>query len=96
MIFKKELGLKDASMIPCELEMGQSPRRVERITRMGSGVRRRIYDESAWFEREKEEVVASCCTLLWLLLIIDDEEVIEIKPSEKWLMSCYCTDPRRA
>jgi uncharacterized protein len=92
---QKELESEDGFMIPCELEMGQSPEELSELQEWASGFMEGVFmTESAWFESEKEEVVAELLLPIMVASdLFDDEEVIEIRASEKLTNSCIAQIP---
>ena len=92
---QKELESEDGFMVPCELEMGQSPEELSELQEWATGFMEGVFmTESQWFESEKEEVVAELLLPIMVASdLFDDEEVVQIRQSEKLTDSCIAQIP---
>ncbi|TYL47861.1 YecA family protein [Marinomonas sp. IMCC 4694] len=92
---QQELESEDGFMVPCELEMAQSPDELSELQEWATGFMEGVFmTESHWFESEKEEVVAELLLPIMVASdLFDDEEVVDIRSSEKLTQSCIAQIP---
>ncbi len=92
---QQELESEDGFMVPCELEMGESPEELSELQEWATGFMEGVFmTESHWFESEKEEVVAELLLPIMVASdLFDDEEVVQIRTSEKLTNSCIAQIP---
>lgn len=92
---QKELESEDGFMVPCELEMAESPEELSELQEWATGFMEGVFmTESHWFDSEKEEVVAELLLPIMVASdLFDDEEVVEIRASEKLTQSCIAQIP---
>ncbi|MCB5160319.1 UPF0149 family protein [Marinomonas algarum] len=92
---QKELESEDGFLVPCELEMGDSPEELSELQEWATGFMEGVFmTEGQWFESEKEESVAELLLPIMVASdLFDDEEVVEIRSSEKLTTSCIAQIP---
>ncbi|NVK74903.1 MAG: YecA family protein [Oceanospirillaceae bacterium] len=92
---QKELESEDGFIIPCELEMGETPEELSELQEWATGFMEGVFfTESQWFESDKEEVVAELLLPIMVASdLFDDEEVLQIRKSEKLTHSCIAQIP---